>query len=546
MKSLLRALLAAAFALPFAAGSPAFALPVAVSYTGPAVSIPDNNPAGVNIPLVVSGVGVITDLNVRFDTVGACDSNTLNTNAAVNHSFVGDLVFKLTSPSGATATFWSRRGGTRENICSTTIDDDGGLPALTTITSVTGQSVSGNFSPESTGPLSVFEGVNAEGTWNLNVSDNATIDTGTLRRFSLVFESGCTSLICPANITTSVSPGGCGRVVSYPAPIIIGAGCGTVICAAPSGSQFPAGAHTVTCQSPSAGKSCSFQVQVIDTEAPVLSCPSGIAVSTASGFGAALEFSSSAADNCPGAPSVQCDHVSGGIFPVGETAVTCTSTDSSGNTGNCTFPAKVNGNVNIDSLPGERPVCTGGAKIRRATLVVKNIGGASPGGQSATLKGSVKFTKSVYPLISGQAHGAQIQLADVGNGSATLFELSERTDPVAAGTLGGAGACGSGDGWSSTNVYANATNRLGSPTCIDASANGLRSLSLGAPKKKTGLSALKFKVEGARLAESAVNGPLSTVVVFGSNLEGSAGQCASAEFKSKRCKRNGSTLTCKN
>lgn len=206
----------------------------------------------------------------------------------------------------------------------------------------------------------------------------------------------------------------------------------------------------------------------------MLSCPSGIAVSTASGFGAALEFSSSAADNCPGAPSVQCNHVSGGIFPVGETAVTCTSTDSSGNTGNCTFPAKVNGNVNIDSLPGERPVCTGGAKIRRATLVVKNIGGASPGGQSATLKGSVKFTKSVYPLISGQAHGAQIQLADVGNGNATLFELSERTDPVAAGILGGAGACGSGDGWSSTNVYANTTNRLGSPTCIDASANGLR------------------------------------------------------------------------
>jgi hypothetical protein len=38
----------------------------------------------------------------------------------------------------------------------------------------------------------MFDGENANGTWVLNVSDNAGIDTGSLRRFSLIFNSGNT------------------------------------------------------------------------------------------------------------------------------------------------------------------------------------------------------------------------------------------------------------------------------------------------------------------------------------------------------------------
>lgn len=83
-----------------------------VSYTGPAVAIPDNVAAGINIPLVVSGVGTsLTDLNFRFDPgAGTCDATPLNTSAAVDHTFVGDLIFKLTSPGGTTVTFMNQRG----------------------------------------------------------------------------------------------------------------------------------------------------------------------------------------------------------------------------------------------------------------------------------------------------------------------------------------------------------------------------------------------------------------------------------------------------
>jgi subtilisin-like proprotein convertase family protein len=160
------------------------------SYTGPAVAVPDNVPAGVDIVLPVAGSGNITDLNFRFDTGGACDATVGNTNAAADHTFVGDLTFKLTSPTGQIATFMARRGGTRENICATTIDDEGAFPNVSTLTSVTGTPVSGNFSPETTGPLSVFDGFNANGNWTLNVSDNAGIDTGSIRRFSLDISSG--------------------------------------------------------------------------------------------------------------------------------------------------------------------------------------------------------------------------------------------------------------------------------------------------------------------------------------------------------------------
>lgn len=157
------------------------------AYTGAAVPIPDALPAGVNVNLPVSTSGRIADVNFRFITgAGACNTAVGNTNAAVDHTFVGDLTFRLTAPNGFTgATFWERRAGTRENICTTNVDDEGSYPALSTITNQTGQFVSGSYSPETTGRLARFDSETAQGTWVLNVSDNEADDTGSLRRFAL-------------------------------------------------------------------------------------------------------------------------------------------------------------------------------------------------------------------------------------------------------------------------------------------------------------------------------------------------------------------------
>ena len=71
--------------------TPMIAAAQTITYSGSAVSIPDNFQAGVDIPLDVAGVnGNITDLNFRFDTTGGvCDATIGNANAAVTHTFIG-------------------------------------------------------------------------------------------------------------------------------------------------------------------------------------------------------------------------------------------------------------------------------------------------------------------------------------------------------------------------------------------------------------------------------------------------------------------------
>jgi subtilisin-like proprotein convertase family protein len=161
--------------------------PVVTSYAGPVVPIPDGVTAGVDIPLVVSGSGNIGDLNFRIDG-SACNTTTGSPTVGVDHTWVGDLVFKLTSPGGTTVTMIdqigvpaSLFGNSGNNFCQAVLDDQGGFPP---IENFAGQPVTGNFSPNN--PLSAFNGQNMNGTWILNVSDRASAFTGSVRAFSLV------------------------------------------------------------------------------------------------------------------------------------------------------------------------------------------------------------------------------------------------------------------------------------------------------------------------------------------------------------------------
>ncbi len=62
--------------------------------------------------------------------------------------------------------------------------------------------MTGNFAPES--PLSAFDGQNANGNWTLNVSDNAGIDVGSLRRFSLIITGRtCCAPAATCNISSA-------------------------------------------------------------------------------------------------------------------------------------------------------------------------------------------------------------------------------------------------------------------------------------------------------------------------------------------------------
>jgi hypothetical protein len=155
-----------------------------VAYTGGPVAIPDGDAAGVDIPFSVSTItGPIANLVFNFDGT-ACNANVGSTTVGVDHSWVGDLTFTLTSPSGRTATLLSAAGGTGNsgnNFCQTVLSDAG----ATSIQNVTvGQApFTGTFKPLQ--GLSVFSGDDAVGTWVLHAQDDAFIDTGTVRAFSI-------------------------------------------------------------------------------------------------------------------------------------------------------------------------------------------------------------------------------------------------------------------------------------------------------------------------------------------------------------------------
>jgi len=158
--------------------------PTTTSYTDPPVAIPDGNSAGVNIPLTVSGFpGALAKLTFSIDGT-SCSSTAGSTTVGLDHTWVGDLVITLTSPSGTTVVLASRPGGTGNsgnNFCQTVLDDS----AATSIQAiaVSGAPWTGSFQPAS--PLAAFNGEPGNGTWILNVSDNASIDTGSVRAFSL-------------------------------------------------------------------------------------------------------------------------------------------------------------------------------------------------------------------------------------------------------------------------------------------------------------------------------------------------------------------------
>lgn len=123
------------------------------------------------------------------------------------------------------------------------------------------------------------------------------------------------------------------------------AGALPVTCAPEAGSTFPLGVTTVICFADDGHgntASASFPVRVLDSRPPVLAgLPADLEVE-ASGPGTVATWEApTAADLVDGAVPVTCLPSSAGMFPVGETEVTCVATDAAGNTGSGSFSVSV-------------------------------------------------------------------------------------------------------------------------------------------------------------------------------------------------------------
>ena len=150
------------------------------AYTGPPVAIPDADDAGVSVPLAVSGVGNVSRVTFSIDGT-TCSTDGASPLVGLDHTFVGDLVGSLVAPDGTTVTLFEHRGGSGNNICQAVFDDT----AARSITTAASEDApfTGSWRPES--PLSALNGHSADGTWNFHVADEAAVDIGSVRAFTL-------------------------------------------------------------------------------------------------------------------------------------------------------------------------------------------------------------------------------------------------------------------------------------------------------------------------------------------------------------------------
>jgi hypothetical protein len=135
-------------------------------------------------------------------------------------------------------------------------------------------------------------------------------------------------------VAEATGPGGANVGFTAPAASDDRDGAVPVTCAPPSGSLFPLGHTTVHCSARDAlgntGES-TFDVVVQDTTAPSLTVPAGVTANAASAAGALVTYTATASDLVEGTISASCDPVSGGVFPIGHTTVTCVASDQAGN-----------------------------------------------------------------------------------------------------------------------------------------------------------------------------------------------------------------------
>jgi len=119
----------------------------------------------------------------------------------------------------------------------------------------------------------------------------------------------------------------------------------TPICSPAAGEVLPLGTTTVACSvTDSGGRSAaaSFAVTVVDTTAPALVTDTDHEIVAGGPAGASLAYAAaSATDIVDPAPAVACSPGTGTAVPVGQTVVTCTASDASGNVATAAFTVTV-------------------------------------------------------------------------------------------------------------------------------------------------------------------------------------------------------------
>ena len=107
--------------------------------------IPDNNPSGIERTLTITEAGLVKEVSVSVD---------------ITHTYIGDLLVSLVSPSGTNVVLHQRTGGSADNLIAT-------------------------YTAATTSALQTLRGQALQGAWKLKVADLEAVDVGKLNRWGL-------------------------------------------------------------------------------------------------------------------------------------------------------------------------------------------------------------------------------------------------------------------------------------------------------------------------------------------------------------------------
>ena len=173
------------------------------------------------------------------------------------------------------------------------------------------------------------------------------------------------TISCTSNITANNDANVCGATVTYPAATATGVPSPTITYSAASGSLFPVGTTTVTATATnSCGTStCSFDVIVVDNQAPAITCTSNQTLASCETTIPDYTTSAVISDNCSSTFTVTQSPVAGSaIAPGATTTVTITATDASNNSSNCSFTVN-RPNITPSAVADVATVCAGSSVI---------------------------------------------------------------------------------------------------------------------------------------------------------------------------------------
>ena len=175
------------------------------------------------------------------------------------------------------------------------------------------------------------------------------------------------ALACPADVQVESHTSGPERV-TFDLPTAVGGLAPVAItCTPASGSSFPGGRHTVTCEAKDQlglTASCTLRVTVFRPLA--LACPAGVQVESRTGGPERVTFDLPTAIGGLAPVAITCTPASGSSFPIGRHTVTCEATDQLGLTASCTLRVTVFRRIDVNRILAFGDSLTAGSGIAAA------------------------------------------------------------------------------------------------------------------------------------------------------------------------------------